>query len=106
MTRKRTLLLIAAVLVVAVAAAAGLVLALRGNGGNGQSTVTRPPVGLASLYRQTRVGEKESDVLARWPKTAYQHYRDNLQDDCYEWQGENLYNLCFKNGVLALKTNF
>jgi hypothetical protein len=58
------------------------------------------------LYGDAHVGQQEAQVLARWPKVPYQHYHDNLLEDCYEWQGDKLYNLCFKNGVLRLKTNF
>jgi hypothetical protein len=106
MTRKRWWLLIGAVVVVVAAVGVGVTLALTGSGDNGQPTAAAPPATLEGLYAQTKVGAKEADVLARWPKIPYQHYKDNLQDDCYEWQGENLYNLCFKNGVLASKTNF
>jgi hypothetical protein len=52
-------------------------------------------------------------VLARWPKIPYQHYTDNLKDNCYEFSDvpdvtrnnmpENIYNLCFKDGVLRSK---
>jgi hypothetical protein len=105
MTRTRWWLLIGAVVVVA-AVGVGLGLALTGGSDGEQTTAGAPPVTLGGLYALTKVGDKESDVLARWPKIPYQHYKDNLQEDCYEWQGENLYDLCFRNGVLALKTNF
>jgi hypothetical protein len=52
-------------------------------------------------------------VLARWPKVPYPHYKDNLKDDCYEWEDvpdpsrgnmpRNIFNLCFKDGVLRTK---
>jgi hypothetical protein len=52
-------------------------------------------------------------VLARWPKVPYQHYTDNLKDNCYEFADvpdptrndmpENIYNLCFKDGFLRTK---
>ena len=60
---------------------------------------------LQSLFEEAAVGQKESDVLARFP-AAYQHYTDNLREDCYEWRGASLYNLCFRAGVLRLKTTF
>jgi hypothetical protein len=60
---------------------------------------------LLSLYDRAAVGQKEQDVLAAWPP-PYEHYRDNLGEDCYEWKGADLYNLCFKARVLHLKTSF
>ena len=47
-------------------------------------------------------------MLARWPKKPYQHYVDNLKDECFEWQDKPLYlyNLCFKGGVLRSKELF
>jgi hypothetical protein len=62
----------------------------------------------ARLWKRTRVGESKSTVLARWPKKPYQHYSDNLKDDCFEWLDKPLYlyNLCFKGGVLRSKSLF
>jgi hypothetical protein len=108
MTRKRWWL-VAGVAVLAVAAAVGLSIVLTGGGGGKQQASTaEPPAGpdWEQLYRESRVGAKETAVLALWPKIPYQHYSDNLKDDCYEWQGDNLYNLCFKGGVLKSKTTF
>ena len=44
-------------------------------------------------------------MIKRWPKDPYQHYTDNLKDDCFEWSNEPLYlyNLCFSDGVLRSK---
>jgi hypothetical protein len=48
--------------------------------------------------KRTRIG-----ILTKWPK-PYQSYHDQFGDRCYEWKaGRTLYNLCFKDGVLALK---
>jgi hypothetical protein len=60
---------------------------------------------LQSLFEEAAVGQKEADLLAKFPP-PYQHYRDNLAEDCYEWRGASLYNLCFRAGVLHLKTTF
>jgi hypothetical protein len=80
------------------------------------SSAVLPDDRYAILWAATRVGQSKTSVLSRWPKTPYQHYRDNLAEDCYEWedvaagpdnhQPAHLYNLCFKNGVLRLKTAF
>jgi hypothetical protein len=105
-TRKRWWIVIGVVAVVA-AAAVGLSLAFVGGGGSGKSGDTTPVgAGWERIYHESHVGAKQADVLALWPKIPYQHYSDNLKDDCYEWQGDNLYDLCFKNGVLRLKTTF
>jgi hypothetical protein len=101
-TRRRWWITIGVGVVIA-AAAVGLSLALAGGGSKGPAA---SPPGLSELYKQTHVGEREDAVLARWPKNPYQHYTDNVKEDCYEWQGDDLYNLCFKNGVLRLKTVF
>ena len=70
----------------------------------------------ARLWLATHVGQSEAAVLARWPKNPYQHYSDGQGHDCYEWADRpsgryrnlpaHLYNLCFKRGVLRLKTVF
>lgn len=57
----------------------------------------------AALYRTMTVGKTRIDVLARWPK-PYQSYHDQFDHRCYEWKaGRRLYNLCFKQDLLALK---
>lgn len=100
--------LLAGVAVLAVAVAAGLSIALTGGGGSEQVVTAERPAGPTweQLYRESHVGAKEAAVLGLWPKIPYQHYSDNLKDDCYEWQGDNLYNLCFKGGILRSKTTF
>ena len=106
MTSKRWWIVIG-VVAVAAAAAVGLSLAFVGGGGGGKSVDTAPVgAGWERVYHESRIGAKQAAVLALWPKIPYQHYSDNLKDDCYEWQGDNLYDLCFKNGVLRLKTTF
>ena len=104
MTKKRWWLAIGAAVIAAAAAAAGLTLAFTGGGGSGQPSHADYEV----LWDGTHVGDTKEAVLARWPKVPYQHYADNLNDDCYEWSDEPtyLYNLCFKDGVLRLKTLF
>ena len=64
-------------------------------------------------WEGTHLGDPTVAVLARWPKIPYQHYSDNLKDDCYEFSDvpdvtrnnmpENIYNLCFKDGFLRTK---
>ena len=107
MTKKRWWLAIGAVVVAAAALAVGLSLALTGGGGSSGSKQLSH-ADYEELWRGTHVGETKAAVLARWPKVPYQHYADNLKDDCYEWSDEPsyLYNLCFKDGVLRLKTLF
>jgi hypothetical protein len=93
----------------AVAVAVGLTLALTGNGGSKQFSHSD----FAVLWSDTNLGDPEQAVLARWPKVPYQHYKDNLKDDCYEWEDvpdpsrgnmpRNIFNLCFKGGVLRTK---
>jgi len=65
------------------------------------------------LWQGTRIGESMQAVLARWPKNPYQHYTDSVSNDCYEWADapdpqlnnmpQNIYNFCFKDGVLRTK---
>jgi hypothetical protein len=110
MTRRRWWLVLAAVLAAA-GLAVGLSLALTGGGGGGAPRrLTHDDY--KQLWAKTHVGEPKKDVLAQWP-APYQHYVDNLKDDCYEWsdrvpgqQPLELYNLCFRNGVLRLKALF
>jgi len=107
MTKKRWwLVAIGGVVVAAAALAVGLSLALTGGGGSGPKRLSHADY--EELWRGTHVGDTKEAVLARWPKVPYQHYADNLKDDCYEWSDEPtyLYNLCFKDGVLRLKTLF
>jgi hypothetical protein len=105
MTRTALWLTAGAVALLAVGLAIGLSLAY----GDGTKQPVRPTTvsaeQLQSLFEEATVGQKEPDVLARFPE-PYQHYRDNLGEDCYEWRGASLYNLCFRVGVLHLKTTF
>jgi len=112
-TKKRWSLAISAAAVAAAGLAVGLSLVLTGGGdgdgsdaGGGSKQLTH--VDYEVLWDETHIGDTKAAVLARWPKVPYQHYKDNLKDDCYEWSDEPryLYNLCFKNGVLRLKTLF
>jgi hypothetical protein len=108
-TRNRWLALGAAA-VAAAGLAVGLSLAFTGGGGDGGGDGTKQlsHADYEVLWDETHIGDPKAEVLARWPKVPYQHYQDNLKDDCYEWSDEPnyLYNLCFKDGVLRLKTLF
>jgi hypothetical protein len=104
-TRTARWLLAGAVAILAVALAVGLSLAYGGGTKSPAPPATVSAEELQSLFEEAKAGQKESDVLAKFPQ-PYQHYRDNLGEDCYEWRGANLYNLCFKAGVLHLKTTF
>jgi hypothetical protein len=84
----------------------GLGIVLAGNDRSDAATTTVRGMSWEQLYAAAKVGQKKARVLAKWPKIPYQHYSDNLSDDCYEWQGDNLYDLCFKYGVLRMKTTF
>jgi hypothetical protein len=121
MRKRRWLFAVGAVVLVVVVATAVILATTGGNGGRdststGSSSAVLPDESYAILWAGTRVGQSESSVLARWPKKPYQHYGDGLAEDCYEWedaaagpgnrQPEHLYNLCFKDGVLRLKTVF
>jgi hypothetical protein len=107
MTRKRWWVVIGAVAGFA-AVAGGLSLAFTGGDRSGGSSDTRQGPGLTweQRFSASRVGARKEAVLALWPRIPYQHYSDNLKEDCYEWQGDNLYDLCFLGGVLHLKTTF
>lgn len=101
--------MIGAVVLVAAGLALGLSLAFTGGGG-APKAMTHDDY--RKLWSETHVGDRQQDVLAHWPE-PYQHYVDNLKDECYEWsdrvpgqQPLELYNMCFRNGVLHLKTNF
>jgi len=96
-------LVLGAVALAAAALAVALSLALTGGGPHKLSDAD-----YARLYQETQVGESQDAVLRRWPKVPYQHYKDSVQDDCYEWSDEPayLYNLCFKGGVLRSKQAF
>jgi len=110
MTRGRGRLAIGVAGLAVVGIAVGLSLALIGGGGSKQLT----HADFVRLWQGTNVGEPAAAVLARWPKTPYQHYSDSAGNDCYEFADasapghgsmpQNLYNLCFKHGVLLTKT--
>ena len=106
MTRKRWWLTIAAAAVAAAGLAVGLALALSGGDGGGKKKEVSH-ADYEILWDETHLGDPKRAVLDRWP-VPYQHYKDNLKDDCYEWadRPHYLYNLCFKDGVLRLKTLF
>jgi hypothetical protein len=58
---------------------------------------------IATLFRATIVKRTPIGILRKWPK-PYQVYHDQFSNRCYEWKsGRLLYNLCFKDGLLALK---
>jgi len=106
MTRRRWWVAGGVAALAAAGLAVGLTLAFTGGGSSG------PPknpthADYEVLWDESHVGDPKASVLSRWPP-AYQHYKDNLKDDCYEWADKPhyLYNLCFKNGVLRLKTLF
>jgi hypothetical protein len=105
MRKRRWWLAIGTVVVAGAATAAALALSFRGSGGPEQVSRQLNHHDFARLWQETRVGESTAAVLARWPKDPYQHYTDNLKDNCFEWSDESryLYNLCFKNGVLRSK---
>ena len=55
-----------------------------------------------AVVRKTRIG-----VLDQWPKPPYQTFRDNFHDQCFQWFDKGpkaVYTLCFKNGLLAIKS--
>jgi hypothetical protein len=109
MRRPRTLAVAAAgLMVVGVAIVLAIVLTDGGGPKRDGAAAQLSHADYARLWQRTRVGESRSDALAGWPKPPYQHYTDNLQDECFEWQDKPtyLYNLCFKGGVLRSKAVF
>jgi hypothetical protein len=69
----------------------------------------KPPpthVEYARLFDRAVVQKTPISVLKQWPK-PYQTFGDNFQDRCFEWfdRPNLVYTLCFKNGVLAIKSN-
>ena len=108
MKKKQWRLAIGAAAVAVAAIGAGLSLALAGGGSKHLSHTD-----FERIWAETTLGDPTKTVLARWPKTPYQHYSDNLKDDCYEFADVpdpthngmplNIYNLCFKDGVLRSK---
>jgi hypothetical protein len=108
MKKKQWRLAIGAAVLAVVATAVGLSLALTGGGSKQLSHAD-----FERIWAETRLGDPTAAVLARWPKIPYQHYKDNLKDNCYEFSDvpdvtrnnmpENIYNLCFKDGVLRSK---
>jgi len=106
---QRRWLAIGASVVVVAAVVVGLTLALTGGGGPKQLS----HADFELIWTETHVGDPASTTLARWPKVPYQHYTDNLKDNCYEFADvpdptrnnmpENIYNLCFKDGFLRTK---
>ena len=105
MSKRWWLAIVLALLAVAVA----VVLALTRTGGGGSTPQPRAAEmnhsDYSLIWQQTHVGESRATVLARWPTPPYQHYKDNLKDDCFEWEDQPyyLYNLCFTGGVLRTK---
>ncbi len=63
------------------------------------------PTAYAHLYKVATIHKTTLSVLPHWPK-PYQIYLDGTGEHCYEWfdRPSILYNLCFKNGVLADKS--
>jgi hypothetical protein len=55
-----------------------------------------------AIVRETRIG-----VLDQWPKPPYQTFGDNFGNQCFEWfdRPKVVYTLCFKNGLLAIKSS-
>jgi hypothetical protein len=106
---QRQWLAIGAAVIAAVAITVGVTLALTGGGGSKQLT----HADFERIWAETHLGDRTTTVLALWPKVPYQHYTDNLKDNCYEFADvpdvtrndmpENIYNLCFKDGFLRTK---
>ena len=107
MTRNRWVA-VGAATAAAVAAAVVIPLALTGGSSGPKRSDQLSHDDFEALWDASHLGDSKQAVLARWPVDPYQHYTDNLKDDCYEWSDEPsyLYNLCFKDGVLRLKTLF
>jgi hypothetical protein len=99
-------LAVAAATVAAVGLAVGLTLGLRGGDEKkGPAVRNLTHAEYAHLYKSAVIGTTRIAVLDRWPKPPYQRYHDGKGDLCFEWFDKPvaLYNLCFKNDVLADK---
>jgi hypothetical protein len=99
------LVAVAAVAVAALGIGIGLWISSGGSTSSADRAGSGSPVGYGGLWQKAVVGKTRIDVLSLWPK-PYQHYSDGTANDCYEWNQRSvkLYNLCFKNGVLASKS--
>ena len=87
------------------AVAIGVTVGLVTRGSSKAKPPAPSPAAYALLYAEMIVGKTTTAILSQWPP-PYQTYRSgNNGDQCYEWydQPRTLYNLCFKNGVLAFK---
>ena len=82
MLTKRWWLAIGAAVLAAAGLAIGVSLALTSGGSGAQRQPSHADY--KQLFAETHVGDRKEDVLGRWPE-PYQHYADNLKDDCYEW---------------------
>ena len=82
--------------------AAGLAIGLSTSG----STPPLSHVAYARLWVRTTIGSPRAEVLSDWPKHPYQSYLDGFQNQCFEWWDKplNLYNLCFRKGILITKS--
>jgi hypothetical protein len=61
----------------------------------------------AQLYSRAVVHKTRIRVLDQWPKPPYQSFHDNFDDQCFQWldsPAKALYTLCFKRGLLAIKS--
>jgi hypothetical protein len=90
-----------AVAIVALAVGLGVWLSTRG------SKPTLSNAAYAQLFGRAVVRETRIAVLDQWPKPPYQSFHDNFGDQCFQWfdrPAKALYTLCFKNGLLEIKS--
>ena len=99
---RRAVGLVAAAVVVGLAI--GLPLGL-GGGKTAPKVTGLSHTAYAQLYQAAVLRQTTISVLGRWPKPAYQSYRDGRGDQCFEWYDKPvaLYNLCFRHGLLVDK---
>jgi hypothetical protein len=92
-----------AVAIIAVIAASSVVVFMRNS-----DKATLSDAGYARLFEQAVVNKTTIAVLDRWPKPPYQTFGDNFHNQYYEWldaRPKALYTLCFKGGLLEIKSS-
>ena len=104
MRKKRRRRLVVGASVIALGVVVAIVLAIVLTSG-GKSARSLNHVAYARLWTKTTKGSPIAQVLGDWP-APYQTYHDGFKNLCYEWWDRpvNLYNLCFKKGVLVTKS--
>ena len=94
--------------VIAVLVVVGIVLTgadLLSSSARTPSAITFDHMRYVRSFDSTTIGKTRISLLVQWPK-PYQSYHDQSGHSCFEWWDKplNLYNLCFRKGVLITKS--